>query len=122
MEVPAFLLRRLYVKGSLHNTGEGFEFRIHNRLGSGYAEALLPLKVDGQEVPLADASFSADGESVPFDAVSADRPFTLDMGLDAAMQVRGRTLALGSHTISIGFVVVGLGQMEFEVNDEVTET
>lgn len=121
MEVPAFLLRRLYVKGSLRNTADGFEFRIHNRLGSGYAEALLPLKVDGQEVPLGDASFSVDGESVPFEAVSAERPFSLGMDLDAAMQVHGRTLAPGEHTISIGFVVVGLGQMEFDVSDEVAE-
>ncbi len=119
MQVPAFLLRRIYVKGSLRNTGDGFEFHIHNRLGSGYAEALLPLKVDGQEVPLAESSFSVDGESVPFAVVNAERPFTLGMGLDAAMQVHGRTLAPGKHTITIGFVVVGLGQMEFDVSDEV---
>ncbi len=119
MQVPAFLLRRIYVKGSLRNTGDGFEFHIHNRLGSGYAEALLPLKVDGQEVPLAESSFSVDGESVPFAVVNAERPFTLGMGLDAAMQVHGRTLEPGKHTITIGFVVVGLGQMEFDVSDEV---
>ena len=34
--VPAFLLRRLYVKGSLRNTAAGFEFEIKNGLGSGY--------------------------------------------------------------------------------------
>ena len=35
--VPAFLLRRLYVKKSLRNTEDGFEFELRNRLGSGYA-------------------------------------------------------------------------------------
>ena len=35
MKVPAFLLKRLYVKGSLCNTDNGFEFRLRNNLGSG---------------------------------------------------------------------------------------
>ena len=48
--VPGFLLRRLYLKGSLRNTSSGFEFQLRNRLGSGYAHKLLPLTVDGVEV------------------------------------------------------------------------
>ena len=48
MKVPGFLLRRLYVKGSLAATEGGFEFQICNRLGSGYARRLLPLTLDGE--------------------------------------------------------------------------
>ena len=48
MQVPAFLLRRLYVRGSLHNDGDGFAFQLKNSLGSGYAEQMLPLTVDGE--------------------------------------------------------------------------
>ena len=33
--VPGFLLRRLYVKQSLANTEDGFQFELMNRLGSG---------------------------------------------------------------------------------------
>jgi len=49
VQVPPFLLRRLYVKGSLRNTPEGFQFQLKNTLGAGYAEKLLPLTIDGQE-------------------------------------------------------------------------
>ena len=41
--VPAFLLRRLYVKGSLRNSDEGVQFQLMNKLGTGYAKRLLPL-------------------------------------------------------------------------------
>ena len=40
ISVPAFLLRRLYVKGSLRNAAGGFEFQMKNGLGSGYAHPL----------------------------------------------------------------------------------
>ena len=50
MRVPNFLLRRLYVKGSLQPTAEGFQFQIRNRLGSGYARRLFPLTLDGGEL------------------------------------------------------------------------
>ena len=36
--VPAFLLRRLYVKGSLRNSDEGVQFQLMNKLGTGYAK------------------------------------------------------------------------------------
>ena len=49
--VPAFLLRRLYVKKSLRNTENGFEFELRTRLGSGSAFTLQPLTVDGVELP-----------------------------------------------------------------------
>ncbi len=119
MQVPGFLLRRLYVKGSLRNVDGGFEFRIKNNLGSGYAEGLLPLLVDGREVPLTSASFSFDGETVPFAAVSAERPFTLAMERETTITVAGEPLAPGKHRIEMGFMVTGLGQMKFDINDEV---
>lgn len=124
MQVPPFLLRRLYVKGSLKNTQEGFQFRLSNILGSGYAEALLPLSVDGEEVAAGDATFTVEGESdvpTPFAAVTAEQPFTLEMNKTTVIHVRGRTLAPGEHRIAMGFVVVGLGEMAFEVADEVAD-
>ena len=45
--VPGFLLRRLNVKGSLPNVPEGFELRLRNRPGSGYAHRKWPPKLDG---------------------------------------------------------------------------
>ena len=41
--IPSFLLRRLYVKGSLLNTDKGVQFQLLNKMGTGYARRLLPL-------------------------------------------------------------------------------
>ena len=120
VRVPAFLLKRLYVKGSLKNTEDGFALSLKNNLGSGYAQALLPLKIDGEEMPLADSFFSLNGKLVPFTEVSAATPFTLGLTRDTKMFVKGHTLTPGAHKVGIGFTVVGLGDLSFEVVDEVT--
>ena len=47
MKIPGFLLRRLYVKGSLQATQTGFAFELHNSLGSGSVHGMRPLTLDG---------------------------------------------------------------------------
>ncbi len=121
MQVPAFLLRRLYVKGSLRNVDSGFEFDLKNSLGSGYAEQVLPLTVDGIEMAVDAARFVVDGEATPFAEVSAERPMTLGMNRTVTMAIRGTALAPGKHKIGIGFVVTGMGKMEFDVTDAIEE-
>ena len=119
VKVPAFLLKRLYVKGSLKNTPDGFALTLKNSLGSGYAQAMLPLRIDGVEMPLADSYFFLDGKPMPFTEVSQETPFTLGLNRETNMFVRGHTLASGVHKVTIGFAVVGLGDLSFEVVDEV---
>ena len=115
--VPGFLLRRLYVKGSLRNTAAGFEFELRNGLGSGYAHRMLPLSVDGEELPLADASFVLDGVETPFADVSRDRTFTLALNTSITIRAAGKTLAEGPRKIGVGFEVPGLGELRFDFMD-----
>lgn len=119
MQVPAFLLRRLYVKGSLRNTAAGFAFDLKNTLGSGYAEEVLPLSVDGAELPLAATTFTTDGTSMRFDEVSGERPMTLGMNKLVTIDAKAAALAPGKHTIALGFIVTGMGKMEIEVTDAI---
>lgn len=120
MQVPAFLLRRLYVKGSLRNIDGGWEFDLKNSLGSGYAEQVLPLTVNGAEVPIEQARFTVDGEVIKFGDVSSDKPITLGMNKIVTIGVDGAGhLPEGKHKVGIGFVVTGMGKMQFDVTDAV---
>ena len=42
--VPGFLLKRVYSKGSLKNSENGFQFELKNSLGSGYAKVVGVVK------------------------------------------------------------------------------
>ena len=121
MKVPGFLLRRLYVKGSLENVNDGFRFQIKNQLGSGYAKAIHPLAVDGKEVPLESSYFSVDGKEFSFAAVGDDQPFTLAMNKATSISVHGETLTPEPHTITMSFDVAGLGTLSFDFKDVPTD-
>ena len=117
MQVPEFLLRRLYVKGSLRNIEGGFAFDLRNALGSGYAESVLPLSLDGEELPQEAARFVVEGVATPFADVAPNAPFTLAMDGLVTVEVRAPALADGKHRIGVGFMVTGMGEMRFEVTD-----
>ena len=119
MQVPSFLLRRLYVKGSLRNEAAGVAFDLSNTLGSGYADQVLPLRIDGEDIPPAACAFVIDGVPLRFDDVSADRPMTLAMNGALTVRVEGRTLTAGEHSVEMAFIVTGMGEMRFDVKDTV---
>ncbi|MEJ2739761.1 MAG: hypothetical protein P8105_08065 [Dehalococcoidia bacterium] len=118
--VPPFLLKRLYVKGSLRNNDQGFQFELKNTLGSGYGTELLPLTLDGEELSRDNSYFILDSEETPFLSVSKDKPFTLAMNKALKVLYRGVSLSDGPHKIGFSFHAQGLGKLGFEVTDIVT--
>ncbi len=119
VKVPGFLLKRLYVKGTLRNTKDGFEFELKNTLGSGYARKVMPLTLDDSEVPLASTTFTQDGKEIPFSAVEETTPFTLPMNKSTTVKINGTTLPPGPHKVSMTFEVQGLGMLSFDFTDMV---
>ncbi len=117
--VPAFILRRLYVKGSLANTATGWQFQLRNSLGSGYARQLLPLTLDDTELPLETAGFDLDGKSTGFNEVDDSNTFGLPMNKVIVISVTGPQLEPGAHKIGMSFVVPGFGMIGFDFTDEV---
>ena len=119
--VPGFLLRRLYLKGSLRNTSSGFEFQLRNRLGSGYAHKLWPLTVDGAEVQLEATSFVFQDKPIRFSEVSRENTFTLALNTVITIRVDSVTLEPGARKVGMGFDVPGLGTLRFDFTDVVAD-
>ena len=117
LTVPSFLLRRLYVTGSLRNTDRGVQFGLLNKLGSGYARRILPLTLNGQEVPLERCHFSVDGQHRAFEAVSNETPFTLELNKTTTVTIEDLVLSAERHTIGMAFEVPGLGVLHFDFTD-----
>ena len=121
VSVPGFLLRRLYVKGSLRATEDGLAFDLKNSLGSGYARGMRPLTVDSREIPLEKTTFTVEGKTTAFSEVSPDVPFTLAMNRTTSIAAAGVALAPGAHTIGMAFEVQGLGVLRFDFTDAVAD-
>lgn len=119
--VPGFLLRRLYVKQSLTNTEDGFQFELMNRLGSGYSHKVHPLTVDGEDLPIESAEFDLEGTTIRFDQVSEQNTLSLAMNRAIVVRVTGARLEPGAHKIGMGFDVPGLGTLGFDFTDNVSD-
>lgn len=117
LQVPGFLLRRLYVRGSLRRTDNGFQLELKNTLGSGYARRLLPLQVNGAAVPLDDCFFEVDGVRYAFADVTPESPFSLALNRTSVLGGQGVSLPEGVVEVTLGFEVQGLGQLSFSVKD-----
>ncbi len=118
--VPAFLLKKLYVKGSLRNTTTGFELAIQNTLAPGTIAGLVPLKVDGVEYPLGQTVVGLnDGTIVSAAQVSAAAPLRFSVGDQVTLRVQCAPLAAGTHTLAICPKTKEAGVLEISVQDTV---
>ncbi len=118
--VPAFILRRLYVKGSLKNAHDGWQFTLRNSLDSGYAIGLVPIELDDEHtISMSKTWFDNDGITVTFDVVTENNTFGLKMNNEIEKNVIGDQLIAGEHTIYFGCIIPGIGKIGFDFTDNV---
>ena len=119
ISVPGFLLRHLYVKGTLKNSGKGFLFELKNSLGSGYAHKMMPLKLDGTELEIESTYFCLGDQMTQFSEVSKQNTFALSMNETITVLYQKQSLENGPHKIEMGFEIPGLGILKFDFTDVV---
>jgi len=119
MQIPAFLLRKLYIKGSLENVEGGFSLKLKNSLSPGTTTAVAPIKVDGTEYPLDALTIrSVDGE-VNGSEISEDNTFPIKVGVEIELFVKGDQLAEGEHKIDLALTTKEAGTLAFDVTDAI---
>jgi hydroxymethylglutaryl-CoA reductase (NADPH) len=119
--VPAFLLRKLYAKGSLKNTAAGFELTIQNTLASGTIVSLAPLQVDGIEYPLEKTTaILPDGSQVSAADVSAESGVRFSVGDKVTIRVAGKPLPSGQHKLTISPKTKEAGILDIFAEDMIT--
>jgi len=117
--VPSFLLKKLYLKGSLRNTERGFEFRIKNTLAPGTIVGLASLRVDGREVPLEVVTVAWEGGEARAAEVSPESPLSFGLNVEATLRVEGEQLPAGAHQISLTVVTKEVGKLTIPIADSV---
>jgi len=100
VSIPSYILRSLYVKGSLKNRDEGFEFALKNNLYPGTLTSLVKVEVDGNTVEQ-DNVLVGKREAAMRKAVeiSYQKPLQFRVGETLLVRVLGLTLATGEHKI-----------------------
>lgn len=117
-KIPEFLLKALYVKGSLQNNAEGFEFQMKNDLGPARIIGARPLQLDRKPIPLESCHFEHGDQVAAFGDVNADNSVLMRKGEAVTVRVQGQQLRSGRRTLGINVVVKDMGTVSFSVTDQ----
>ncbi len=103
MRVPGFLVRQLFVAGSLRNVSGGFSLQARNILGDGWLDAIGAIRVDGQQIPLDDISATREGEPAVYRAldVTPQTPVLFRRGDVVTFWIAGWALDPGDHQLEV---------------------
>ncbi|MHA1935728.1 MAG: hypothetical protein ACXACG_14985 [Candidatus Thorarchaeota archaeon] len=119
MDIPVFLLRKLYVKGSLANVDGGFQFKIKNSLAPGTATAVEPIKVNDSEYGLDTTTIMSDDGEISATDISENNAFQFKVGVEITMFVKSDPLPEGEHKIDISLTTKETGKLAFDVKDSI---
>ncbi|MBL7063232.1 MAG: hypothetical protein ISS49_03350 [Anaerolineae bacterium] len=116
--IPPFILKKLYVKGSLRVEGGSFALDIKNTIAPATITAFTGLDVDGQAMDSAQVTVvPPGGDPRPMSDVSAQSPLLFPVGATVTLRVAGKTLEPGSHELVIAVVVREVGPLDIPVSD-----
>ncbi len=119
MQIPAFLLRKLYIKGSLENVEGGFMLKLKNSLSPGTTTAVAPIKVDGNEYSLDDLTIRSEGIEILGSDINEDNTFPIKVGVEIELIVKGEPLSEGEHKIDLSLKTKEAGTLAFDVTDSI---
>jgi len=119
--IPPFVLKKLYVKGSLHAEDGGFALDIKNTIAPATIAAFIGLDVDGQAIDPAQVTLiPPGGDPRSMNAVSAEAPLLFPIGAIVTLHVAGQALEPGSHEFVIHVVVQEVGPLDIPISDTLT--
>jgi len=116
--IPSFLLAKLYVKGSLKNNDDGFEFSLKNIIDSTMLIGIGPITVgeknyEGDSIKMIVAERTVSGTEL-----SRSNPVPVRMGVPLKVLVVGEKLSTGEQRITVAATTSDIGKIKFDINDE----
>jgi hypothetical protein len=116
VKIPAFVLKRLYVPGSLRSTDEGLAFVLRNHMATATLTELRALRINGRDVAPAQARVRVGGVELDVQHVTAAAPLVFGRGDDAEVQVRGLAVA-GPTKVRLEVQSAEFGELVIEFED-----
>ena len=118
--IPATVLKRLYVKGSLRVEDGGFVFDLKNLIAPATITGVDSLKVDGEKVEDSRVTIvSPSGSSRPIDQISRGTPLQFPVGVVVTLHVSGEILEPGQHDLAVRIEVKEIGSLDIPVSDTI---
>ena len=116
--IPPFVLKKLYVNGSLRAEDDGFALDLKNVIAPGMIAAFTGLDLDGQPVdPVQVTLVPPSGNPRAASQVSPQAPLLFPVSATVTLRVAGATLVPGPHELAIHVLVQEVGPLDIPVSD-----
>jgi hypothetical protein len=116
--IPPFMLKQLYVKGSLQNIGGGFRLTMRNHLAPATLNG-VGLTVDSMPVdPHALAVVVGETRTLA-PSITAETPLAFPTNTPTVLEVTGAPLAPGPHRLAVLAITREIGPVTIEVSDDI---
>jgi alpha-galactosidase len=118
--IPNFILKRLYVAGSLRNTAGGCAFEIKNVVDTGTVTRFYELEIDGQAYRPTDLEVrTPQGRTVGGGEITPETPLSLPGGAGLTVTLAGVSLSPGKHSLGLHFGTKEAGDLSFKVSGQI---
>ena len=117
--IPTFILKKLYVPGSLSNTAEGCQLQIKNTLAPATITGVGPVTIDGTVYTQKDVVLMRGSERLSAAAAGSAHPVTFDINTVVTIAVLNVKLAAGEHRVGLDVTSREAGRLKFEIADSV---
>ncbi|HUU76791.1 MAG TPA: hypothetical protein VMX55_00500 [candidate division Zixibacteria bacterium] len=115
--IPKFMLKKLYVTGSLTQDNGEVIFKLTNNLYTGTVTSIESIKINEQEYDLETINIDVGNEKVNVSKITSENPFLLEKGGTFTFRVRGN-LNPGKHKIDFSLLTKEAGKIAFDIEDE----
>jgi uroporphyrinogen decarboxylase len=117
--IPGFLIHKVYERGSLQNTEDGFQFCFNNRMTPVRISGLrdLKLEVDGTPCAVDRIRLTLAGHPIGLSGGRLEEAVDFARGSNLVIGVLGAPLAEGKHVLKISFTTHEYGGATLKVSD-----
>jgi len=122
MLIPSLLLKQLYTRGSLQNTGHGIRFSIKNRLQDANITEFISLKIGGKEVPLDAISIDlGNAKNLSLSEISKENPIDFPLRKVINITADVNHLPESIYELEISINSRPFGKLHFKVKDSISK-
>lgn len=116
--IPPFILKKLYVKGSLRVESDGFALDIKNTIAPATITTFTNLDADSQAInPTQVTIIPPGGNPRSMDKITTEEPLLFPVGATVTLRVAGKMLEPGPHKLAIRVVVQEVGILDIPISD-----
>ncbi len=116
--IPKFLLKKIYVSGSLRETSEGIAFDLFNSIGPGILMRLNKIKLNELEFSPQEILLKIEDKIFKGNEISESNPAIFFHNQKTTCVILGARLKEGLHTITVDLLSREAGKVVVTIQDQ----